>query len=97
MSLESLIGVAYSFYTLACAVIFPVAAAVAVFACLRRAGTVRKILGYFISMPVYGALCIFVLCEPQKSVPSYWTASNTLMPDSVKVHSGTGYSAVSSG
>lgn len=53
MSLESLIGVAYSFYTLACAVIFPVAAAVAVFACLRRAGTVRKILGYFISMPVY--------------------------------------------
>ena len=68
MCLESLIGVAYSFYTLACAVIFPVAAAVAVFACLRRAGTVRKILGYFISMPVYVALCIFVLCEPQKSV-----------------------------
>ena len=63
MSLESLIGVAYSFYTLACAVIFPVAAAVAVFACLRRAGTVRKILGYLFSANRRNPFC---LCFPAR-------------------------------
>lgn len=68
MNLFEMIGAAYSFYTLACAVIFPVLAALAVFCGLRRAGTVRKILVYFISMPIYSALCIFLLCEPQKSL-----------------------------
>lgn len=68
MDLNKLIGLDYSFYTLVCAVFFPLAAALAVFLCLRRAGTVRKILGYFIPMPIYVALCIFVLCEPQNSV-----------------------------
>ena len=68
MNLFELIGAAYSFYTLACAVIFPVLAALAVFCGLRRAGTVRKILVYFISMPIYSALCSFLRCEPQKSL-----------------------------
>lgn len=59
VSLNNLIDLNYSFYILACAVFFPIAAAIAVFICLRRAGTVRKILGYFIPMPLYVALCIF--------------------------------------
>lgn len=65
MSLIDLVGGGYSLYTLACAVFFPLIAALAVFLCLRRAGTVRRILGYFLSMPVYVCVCVFLLCEPQ--------------------------------
>ncbi len=68
MNLFDLIGIDYSFYTLACAVIFPVAAAFAVFGGLRQVGTVKKILSYFIPMPIYTSLCIFLLCEPHESV-----------------------------
>lgn len=68
MDLFSLIGIDYSFYTLACAVIFPVASAFVVFGALHRVGTVKKILSYFIPMPIYVSLCIFLLCEPHEVI-----------------------------
>lgn len=65
MNLIELVGGGYSLYTLVCAVIFPLIDAVAVFLCLRRAGAVRRILGYFLPMPIYVSICVFLLCEPQ--------------------------------
>lgn len=65
MNLIDLVGGGYSLYTLACAVIFPLIDAIAVFLCLRRSGTVKRILGYFLSMPIYVSICVFLLCEPQ--------------------------------
>ncbi len=70
MTLLDIFGGAYPLYTLACSVIFPIIAAVAVFVCLRRAGAARRILGYFISMPIYVSLCVFLLCDPGTGILS---------------------------
>lgn len=87
MNLNDLINLDYSFYILVCAVFFPIVAAIAVFICLRRAGTVRKILGYFIPMPMYVAICIF-------GVPGITSLLHTALDITIHQPKVTGFLAV---
>lgn len=50
----------YPLWTLVFALFFPILAAIATFVCLRRANTARRLIGFFIIVPIYVALAVVV-------------------------------------
>ncbi len=50
----------YPIWTLAFALFFPILATIATFVCLRRANTARRLVGFFIIVPIYVALAAVV-------------------------------------
>lgn len=57
-SLASLMS--YPLWTLVFAILFPALAAIATFVCLRRANSARRLIAFFIIVPVYVALAVVV-------------------------------------
>ena len=57
-SLASLMS--YPIWTLVFAIFFPVLAAIATFVCLRRANSARRLIGFFVIVPIYVALAVVV-------------------------------------
>ena len=57
-SLASLMS--YPIWTLVFAIFFPVLAAIATFVCLRRANSARRLIGFFVIVPIYVALSVVV-------------------------------------
>ncbi len=57
-SLASLMS--YPLWTLVFAIFFPALAAIATFVCLRRANTARRLVGFFVIVPIYVALAVVV-------------------------------------
>ncbi len=57
-SLASLMS--YPIWTLVFAIFFPALAAIATFVCLRRANTARRLIGFFVIVPIYVALAVVV-------------------------------------
>lgn len=58
-SLASLMS--YPIWTLVFAIFFPTLAAIATFVCLRRANSARRLIGFFVIVPIYVALAV-VIC-----------------------------------
>lgn len=58
-SLASLMS--YPIWTLVFAIFFPALAAIATFVCLRRANSARRLIGFFVIVPIYVALAV-VIC-----------------------------------
>ncbi len=50
----------YPIWTLIFALFFPILAAIATFVCLRRANTARRLVGFFIIVPIYVTLAVVV-------------------------------------
>lgn len=50
----------YPLWTLIFAIFFPALAAIATFVCLRRANTARRLVGFFVIVPIYVALAVVV-------------------------------------
>ena len=57
-SLASLMS--YPIWTLVFAIFFPALAAIATFVCLRRANSARRLIGFFVIVPIYVALSVVV-------------------------------------
>ncbi len=57
-SLASLMS--YPIWTLVFAIFFPALAAIATFVCLRRANSARRLIGFFVIVPIYVALAVVV-------------------------------------
>ncbi len=53
----------YPLWTLLCAILFPIIAAIATFVCLRRAKLTRKMLGFFIIIPIFVILIVVFLSD----------------------------------
>lgn len=53
----------YPLWTLLCAILFPIIAAIATFVCLRRAKLPRKMLGFFIIIPIFVILIVVFLSD----------------------------------
>lgn len=53
----------YPFWTLICAVFFPLVAAVATFLCLSRATAARRTASYFIMLPLFAALSVVFVSD----------------------------------
>lgn len=53
----------YPLWTLLCAILFPIIAAIATFVCLRRAKLHRKMLGFFIIIPILVVLIVVFLSD----------------------------------
>lgn len=69
MNLHLLNFMSYPLWTLVCALFFPIIAAIATFVCLRRARTPKKLIGFFIIIPIFVALTT-VLCADTGSIMS---------------------------
>jgi hypothetical protein len=50
----------YPIWTLVFAIFFPALAAIATFVCLRRANSARRLIGFFVIVPIYVALAVVV-------------------------------------
>ncbi len=53
----------YPLWTLLCALFFPIVAAIATFVCLRRAKTARKLIGFFVIIPILAAVIVVLLSD----------------------------------
>lgn len=54
------LGLPYSVWTAACAVLFPILGAIAVFICLRRASNLKKLITFFVSSALYVISAVFL-------------------------------------
>jgi len=52
------LAMSYPLWTLLCAIFFPIAAAIATFVCLRRSKAHRKMLGFFLIIPIFVILIV---------------------------------------
>lgn len=63
MDLHLLNFMSYPLWTLVCSLFFPIIAAIATFVCLRRARTPKKMLGFFVIIPIFVALTTLVCAD----------------------------------
>lgn len=69
MDLHLVDVLSYPMCTLACAIIFPLIAAIATFVCFRRAKASQRLIGFFMIVPVFVALTVLV-CGDTASIAS---------------------------
>ena len=62
------LGLPYSVWTAACAVLFPILGAIAVFICLRRASNTKKLVTFFASSAIYVVSAVFLFEMAAKAI-----------------------------
>lgn len=74
------LAMSYPLWTLLCAIFFPIVAAIATFVCLRRAKAPRKMLGFFLIIPIFVILIVVFFSDTGNIMTSILASLDLYFP-----------------